>query len=145
MEKELTKRQLAKKIKRLFAKAWKLWSEFRRKSEADNDGMVICFSCGKRIPWRRPKDKKQKGDFANLGHFMHDVLDFDPMNTKIQCTRCNGRQHGNLGMYAIMLVKMYGLEAVEDLIKRAESFKGHTVEELEETINKHGRKDVQVK
>ncbi len=133
-EKKITKKQLAKDYKKTFDRAWKLWSEYRRKSEADENGLVVCFSCNAQIPWRRPKDKKQKGDFANLGHFFHGKLDFDPIATQIQDTYCNHGLHGNLGLYAIHLVEKYGLEKIRELVKRADVFEKYSIEELEQII-----------
>ena len=139
-EKKITKKELKRQYRKLFDKAWKLWSEHRRESAADKDGMVICFSCGKRIPWRRPKDKKTKGDFANLGHLFHGKLDLHPMATQIQCTSCNHGLHGNLGLYAINLIIKYGLESVVELVKKASEFKDYTFEELDDIIIKLGGK-----
>lgn len=137
-EKKITKKHIKKRHK----VAWKVWSIYRRKSESDKDGMVVCFSCGKIVPWRRPKDKKEKGDFANLGHFVHGKLDFDGIyNTQVQCTRCNGRLHGNLGMYAIELVKKHGIEKIVEFIKTAENHKGYTIEEIEDVIKRYGGKN----
>ena len=51
----------------------------------------------------------------DAGHFIHNKLDFDPRNLKIQCGRCNRYLRGNLGVYAIKLIQEYGLEWVNQL------------------------------
>jgi hypothetical protein len=83
----------------------------------------VCFTCGK------------PGDEA--GHFKHGRLDFDEMNLHCQCTRCNRWLHGNLGEYAIRLIKKYGQEKVDDLVLRANQVRKYKRAELEEIITKY--------
>lgn len=82
-----------------------------------------CFTCGK------------LGNEA--GHFKHGRLDFDEMNLNCQCTHCNRWLHGNLGEYAIRLIKKYGQKKVDDLVLRSNQVKKYTREELEEIITKY--------
>ena len=114
-----------KYIKKRFGIAWKLHSKFVRERDSG-----ICISCG-------IKDEPKN---MNAGHFIHKSLDLDLMNINTQCVRCNKWLHGNLGMYCFNLIKKYGMEAVEDLIKRANEFKGYSIEEIEEVIKKYGGK-----
>ena len=63
----------------------------------------------------------------DAGHFKHGVLDFDEINVHCQCKKCNKWMHGNLGEYSIRLIRKYGLEAIEELHRRAkEATKGET-------------------
>lgn len=83
----------------------------------------ICFTCG------------GKGNQA--GHFKHGRLDFDGMNLNCQCARCNKWLHGNLGEYAIRLIKKYGRRKVDSLILRSNQVKKFKRAELEEIIVKY--------
>lgn len=138
---KITKKSLAKQYRKLSTSAWKVWSDYRRRLASDDDGFVYCFTCDKKIRWKRDdsKNEKDKYDFANLGHFIHGKLDYDSMNTQIQCTRCNRLLHGNLGVYCIRLITMYGLKAVKDMIRRSEQHTGYTAFDLQKIITTYQR------
>jgi hypothetical protein len=108
--------------KRLHAKAWKIFSQYIRQRDKG-----ICFTCGTKKPWKE----------MHAGHFKHGRLDFDEMNVHCQCIYCNTYLHGNLGEYGIKLVKKYGLKKVQDLILRANTHLGYSIEELESVIRKY--------
>lgn len=55
----------------------------------------------------------------HLGHYKHRKLDFDEINTNPQCAGCNVYGHGKLDVYSMKLIERYGIEAVEDLHRRA--------------------------
>ena len=80
-EKKITKKFIKKREKL----AWKLWSVFRRKAVADENGMVVCFICGRKVLWKKPNKKDikvgEKCEYANLGHFFHKILSFSEINT----------------------------------------------------------------
>ena len=111
-------------LPKLKKKAWRLYSIKRRQAEADFQDHVVCYTCDKRLPWKE----------AHLGHFKHHKVDFDPRNTRIQCTGCNTFRDGRLDVYALRLIREIGLEEVEDLERKAAQFKGYSRKELEEII-----------
>lgn len=115
------------KIGKLFNKAWKVWSLYRRKSAADFQDNVDCFTC------YEIKNYKE----TDLGHYEHGKLDFSPIFTQIQCKRCNGFKHGNLGVYGERLIEKYGLETVNALRIEANQVHKYTVEELQAVIDKY--------
>jgi hypothetical protein len=101
-------------------KAWKLQSEYIRRSEKG-----ICYTCGKHNHWK----------LCHAGHYIHkDCLDFDLVNIHCQCVRCNSYLSGNLGVYAERLIAEYGETAVAELRQRANTIKKFTTEELEDLI-----------
>jgi len=112
--KKITKKPNPRKI--LHGKVWTLFSRIVREEEA-----YICYTCGLQF------DKYT----TNAGHFHHGKLDFDRVNIHCQCIGCNKYKHGNLGLYAIHLVKQYGIEVVDDLALRANTHLGYPLEELE--------------
>ena len=120
--KKLTKIQQKSLKKRLHNKAWKLFSSYIRQRDKG-----ICFTCGVKKHWKE----------MHAGHFKHGRLDFDPMNVHCQCPGCNTYKHGNLGEYGVRLVKKYGLRRVQDLILRANTHLGYSIEELEGIIRKY--------
>ena len=95
-------------LPKLKKEAWDLWSLCRRKlaaKKAARNGYVQCISCGKWIHWKE----------SQLGHYLHGVMDFNPVNTNIQCRQCNGFRKGNPIGYAKWLVLKYGQLVLEEL------------------------------
>lgn len=119
---KISKAQIAKQLKSLKNKAWKLFSEYIRRRDKGT-----CFTCGDKRPWKS----------QNAGHFRHKRLDFDEININCQCVRCNKWLHGNLAVYGVRLVEKYGLERIKDLHKRADEFKPYTKEQLEIIIARY--------
>jgi hypothetical protein len=109
----------------LHAKAWKVFSEYIRKRDGGK-----CCTCPSVNHW---KD-------CNAGHFKHNKLDFDEMNINCQCVSCNKWNHGRLDRYASFLIGKYGLEAFEDLNRRAEIVHKYLPWELEAIITKYTAK-----
>ena len=83
-------------------------SEYVRTKYADWSGYVRCYTC----------DVVKKIEEMDCGHFRHiDALDFTLENLRPQCTACNRYKSGNLGIFAIRLIKEIGLKRVEALQK----------------------------
>lgn len=126
----MIKKKKLKSIKSLEDKAWKLYSIFRRSSQADFRGYVVCYTCNKWLLWKE----------AHLGHFKHHKINFHPDNTRIQCAGCNTFRNGKLDVYAIRLVEEIGLERVKALEVLAARFKGYSRIELDNIILEYGNK-----
>jgi hypothetical protein len=109
-------------LRRLKSKAWKAFSVWVRRPEAD--GLVTCYTCGTR---KLPAQ-------MDAGHFIHGKLDFEPFQIRPQCTHCNRFLHGNLGIYAENLVRERGLYALDQLRLAANVHYGYSIEELEAII-----------
>jgi len=92
------------KLKRDLDKAF---SRFIRRRDAAVDGIGICISCGK---W----EKLQAGHFIKRQYL---ALRFDERNVNGQCVRCNHFLHGNDGEYCHALIKRYGQEVVDELMR----------------------------
>ena len=107
-------------LKSLRKRAWKLQSEYIRRKEGG-----VCFTCGDTRRWQDQQS----------GHYIHkDCLDFDSTNIHCQCVRCNKWLHGNSGIYAEKLIRIYGQEVIDQLRQRANVVKKFNIEELEEEI-----------
>ena len=114
-----------KSLKTLRKTAWRLQSEYIRKSAADEHGLVRCYTCSRPHYWTD----------MELGHYIHrDCLDYTKDNLRVQCNFCNRRLHGNSGVFAENLIKEIGYQRVEALRQAANKIKKFTVEELEELI-----------
>jgi hypothetical protein len=110
-------KKIKEQIKDYKKLAWKEYSKFRRYNDPErivNDkGQVKCYTCD---TWILPSE-------ADLGHYKHNKLDYDPINTQIQDSRCNRHLSGNLSEYRKNLARDYREEAVEDLERRASECK----------------------
>lgn len=92
-----------KTLKTLKAKAWKLFSEWIRRKDADEGGTVLCFTCEKPMFWRD----------CHAGHGIpgrHNAVLLDADIVKPQCPRDNLFMGGMYHIFATKLIKQNGLE-----------------------------------
>ena len=112
----------------LMKKAWGLQSKYVRSHAADENGDVICYTCGDKLPWKE----------SQLGHYLHDRLDFDlKRNLRIQCSGCNCAKFGNknLAIYGIKLAQELGVEGMKKLLLDANTFgNGYSCQQLKDII-----------
>jgi len=93
----------------LQAKADKIFSEFIRQRDADQNGLIKCY-CGRLVHW---KD-------ADASHFVsRQYLQkrFDEKNVHASCRKCNRFLEGNKEMYSLFLIKKFGPTIFEELNK----------------------------
>ena len=98
-------RELEKILDRVF-------SEFIRLRDADDQGYVSCVTCGAIHFW---KD-------IDCGHFIpraRQATRYDPMNSHGQCKKCNRFRGGEHDLYEERLIEMYGEESVKELKQKA--------------------------
>jgi hypothetical protein len=113
-------------LPKLRKKAWNVFSKYIRLRDKG-----VCFTCDV------IKDPKE----MNAGHFKHNRLDFSEKNINCQCVHCNKWLSGNLGEYALRLIKKYGQEEVDKLVLEANTRGNkYSRQELEELIIKYKTK-----
>jgi 5-methylcytosine-specific restriction endonuclease McrA len=86
----------------------RIFSEYIRRRDSDENGYGRCISCGKIVHW---KD-------ADAGHFVnraHMALRYDEKNVNLQCRSCNRFDEGNSIGYSEGLVRKYGPEVLDYL------------------------------
>jgi hypothetical protein len=109
----MTKRKKLKKLvplPRLKKRLWKIFSEYVRRKDVDENGFGVCISCGTMKHWK----EAQAGHY-HAGSVCGLDLFFDPRNVNFQCVGCNLFRHGNLAQYALALKKKHGPTILEDL------------------------------
>jgi hypothetical protein len=116
-----------KSLKSLKAKLWKLISIHIRSVNADFAGYVACYTCNKVRQWKQ----------MDCGHFIHNKLDFDERNLKVQCKQCNKYKRGNLQIYLQNLIETYGLEWVKQLREDAKKGNNYSRLEIMELLKKY--------
>lgn len=99
------------KLSTLKKRVWKLASEYNRRKDADENGYTACVTCGKPGYWR---------DF-DAGHFIAkgngNSVYFVDDNIHAQCRRCNSFDEGNKENYYPYMLKRYGQERIDELIR----------------------------
>lgn len=88
-------------ITQLDKKLWKLFSEYIRRRDADENGFVKCFTCGRIKHWKQ----------MQCGHGIgrqHKSTKYDEKNNAGQCPVCNGFEGGMRERFKENMDKKYG-------------------------------------
>ena len=106
-------KKIAPKISTLQAKADILMSEYIRRKWSDQDGLVTCVSCGKRLHWKE----------ADCGHFVPKSrgasIRYVEENCAPECPGCNRFNEGHLIGYTRWMIEYYGPEKIDELQNEA--------------------------
>ena len=82
-------------------KLWKVFSEYIRLRDADENGICTCFTCGLKRHWKQ----------MDCGHGIgrqHKATKFNEKNNHAQCKRCNGFEGGMREVYKQRMDEKYG-------------------------------------
>ena len=93
----------------------KVFSEYIRLRDSNDNGWVRCITCGKVHFW-------SDGHQINCGHFIprgNYATRYDEKNNHGQCVHCNRWKNGEWLIYEQKLIEMYGLNEVENLKQKA--------------------------
>ena len=89
------------KRQKLVVKLDKIFSQYIRLRKTDQDGFGFCYTCDKKIHWRK----------VDAGHFMGRGsmnTRWDEENVQFQCKGCNGFRSGEQWVYSQRLDYEYG-------------------------------------
>jgi len=100
---------LKKTISKLKKELDKWFSLYIRLREANDYGMVQCFTCG---VVRGYKDGMQNGHFQSRRHMS---TRFDDENCQVQCMKCNMFSQGEQYKFALALDAKYGEGTASEL------------------------------
>ena len=120
--KKPTRSKLVKKLDTVF-------SQYIRRSNADNNGYCTCVTCNKAFHWKE----------IQAGHFMsrkHYSIRWDERNVKPQCVTCNVYRAGEQYKYSIFL----GKELSNVLYLQSKEIVKFTNYELEDMINDYSER-----
>ena len=110
-------------------KLWKVFSEFIRRRDADENGICTCITCGLKREWKQ----------MDAGHGIprqHWGTRYDERNNHAQCKRCNGFEGGSQEAYAKAVDKKYGAGTWDMLLIKKQ--KGKRLSSFEiEALTKH--------
>ena len=120
--KKPTRSKLVKKLDTVF-------SQYIRRSNADNNGYCTCVTCNKTFHWKE----------IQAGHFMSRKfysVRWSEENVKPQCVACNVYRAGEQYKYSIFL----GTELANALYLQSKELVKFTNYELEDMINDYSEK-----
>ncbi|MDR2291874.1 MAG: recombination protein NinG [Prevotellaceae bacterium] len=120
------------------AKLDKVFSEYIRLRDADDNGHVRCISCNKFVTWKQ----------ADCGHYVnrqHMALRYDEKNCNAQCRYCNRFCEGNMIGYNEGLIKKYGSDVIEYLKIKKHNECRFTAVEYQLLINMYSNKVKELK
>jgi DNA-directed RNA polymerase subunit N (RpoN/RPB10) len=97
----------------------------------------VCFTCGREVD-------NLNGEL-HASHFQLDSANgnstsFDEVNVQACCRHCNRYLHGNLGNFAINLIKKYGQDEIDRLQSLKLISKKWSLEELKEIHDTYKKK-----
>lgn len=117
---------------------WRIFSQYIRLRDSDENGMCTCITCNYTAYW--------KGNAFNAGHFVpvvtrygHNATYFHEMNVHPQCSTCNGREEGRGWQYGEYLKERYGPKTPQylwDLAAKPFKFEREWLEERIEYYKK---------
>jgi len=110
-----------------YSKLDKVFSEWMRRKDADENGMVKCVTCD---AWEHWKDM-DAGHFIPRGHLMTRWYDF---NVYPQCIYCNRILDGNLEAYEEFLAEKYGPDILDELWMLSRTEAHFTQAEIDELV-----------
>jgi len=104
MPRKISRKNLVKKLDKVF-------SEYIRRSHADKNGIVKCYTCDKRAYW--------KGEGMQNGHFISRssrILRWRESNCRPQCYVCNCHKFGQSYIFGMNLNKEFGYDIAGELL-----------------------------
>lgn len=92
--------------------------------------------------WIRNRDRKcitcERGGADNAGHYIHrNCFDFHEQLNHGQCVYCNLRLHGNMAVYALKMIDLYGRDQVDEWHRQSHEVIKFTRDFLENVIVKY--------
>ena len=99
----------------LQAKLDKVFSEYIRLRDTDENGFGRCISCNKIIHWK-------DGDAGHCVCRKHLSLRYDEKNVNLQCRSCNRFQESNAIGYNHGLIEKYGDDVIDYLFVKKFNF-----------------------
>jgi hypothetical protein len=120
-------------VKSLDGEVWALFSEYVRRSAADDNGYCQCVTCKKIDHWKN----------MQAGHYLSrrfKAIKFDVRNVHVQCPLCNGFGHGMIEEYTAFMLTTYGrgtIDTLEYLSKQRHDFTIYELQQYRTNIKKN--------
>jgi len=133
MKKKLTKKK-TKPLSYYKKKLDKLFSEYIRRKDADEDGYNHCYTCGARHHWKTLQNGHYVRRSAGLSvYFLEE-------NCRPQCFACNIWKQGATDEYALRLQKECGEDILQRLNLKKQEIVKYYVGDYERLIEEYTEK-----
>jgi len=120
-------------ISKLKKKADQIFSQYIRQKYANDNGLVMCFTCGCVKHWKEMQNAHfVPRNFSNTR--------YDERNNHPCCKGCNIFKSGNLDSYAVELEAKYGQGILQELAEKKKVRKQFKEWELQEIIDLYKQK-----
>lgn len=120
-------------LRSLKDRAWKLFSEWIRRKDADEGGTVQCVTCKGLFHWKE----------THAGHFVpgrtNSVLLVEEL-VHVQCPICNIWRGGNYHAYTLFMLDTYGRAKVDEFLALRHQVKKMTRADWEAKIEEYKQK-----
>jgi hypothetical protein len=110
-----------------------VFSQWIRRKDATSQGLAVCVSCGAVKLWKEQQ----------CGHFVSRIYlatRWHEKNAAVQCGACNVLRRGNYAEYTAYMLRKYGQEVIDELIRLKRQPVKMTAAELEEKIQFYQQK-----
>lgn len=117
-------------LRNLKGRAWKVFSEYVRRKDADAGGMERCYTCDTLAHWKE----------LQCGHAIggrHNAVLFDSGLCRPQCLRCNVFMRGNYPIFTTKLIKENGMDWWEGKLSGARQLVKLTRSDIESLIESY--------
>lgn len=105
-------------------RVWKVFSEYIRKRDADENGVCKCVTCGMFGHWSIMQAGHFVGGRTNSVLFNEDIV-------MAQCVHCNIFKRGNYQEYTLHMIRKHGMKKVEKFLKLKHEIKKYTIGDME--------------
>jgi len=116
-----------KSIKSLKKKAWKLFSEWIRRRDADDQGRVYCYTCDELMHWSA----------MQAGHLLdgrNNSILFNVDCVRVQCPACNIWKSGNKESFIPRYIDEMGRDKFEEMKQIKNQTVKYSISDYEEMI-----------
>lgn len=114
-------------------KAWKAFSEYIRQRYAPDDGMVVCYTCGKVDHWKKMQAGHAIGGRNNAVLFNEDLV-------RPQCVGCNVFGRGKYAIFTRKLIDELGMEKYDQLVTESQKLVQYKSSDYMEIEDKYKEK-----
>lgn len=108
-------------------KAWSAFSSYIRQKYAGEEGLTICYTCGKVGHWKTMQAGHGIGGRTNSVLFNEDLV-------RVQCVGCNLYGRGKYAIFTRKLIDELGMEKYDQLVTESQKvvqYKSSDYEDIE--------------
>ena len=110
-----------------YSKLDKVFSEWMRRKDADENGMVKCCTCPTKLHWKQM-------DAAHYISRRHLMTRWYELNVHACCSECNRFKRGNIPAYETFLADKYGPDILDELWMLSRTEAHFTQAEINEMV-----------